>query len=79
MEELASPGQSEEVPENQVQLATDRGGTWGGRQKGERGPHGAASLLGSPGVQGWALMACIPGCVSQDPWWSLPRPPAAWP
>lgn len=59
MEDAATFGRTEGVPENQVQSATHLGGTRGGSRKRERGPQGAAGLPASAGGRGRALTACI--------------------
>lgn len=79
MEDAAKLGRTEGVPENQVQSATHLGGTRGGSRMGERGAQGAASLPASAGGPGQALMACVLRVLSQEPWWSSHRTPAAWP
>lgn len=80
MEDAATPRPTPGVTENRgVQSAAGRGGRRGGSRKGQRSPPGAASLPGPAGGRGRALTACVPGCVSQEPWWSSARPPAAWP
>lgn len=79
MEDAAALGRTEGVLERQgPQPAAGQGGMRGGSQQGKVSPSEAAGL-GAPREAEGGSSRPVPGCVSQEPWWSSPRLPAAWP
>lgn len=86
MENSAASGVTEGVPENQVQLATDRGGTRSGRQKGKEAL--MEQLVCRPpgeveGGRSWPVFLGVcrrsPGGAHPNPWRPSPSEPLPHP
>lgn len=74
MEDAATVGPTQGVTENRVRSATGRGGTRGGRPKGERIPHGAASLRAWREAMGGRSRPVFLGVCRRSPGGAHPDP-----